>query len=428
LAHHGQSHAIVENSNGLLRSLINLNKTFAKEDSWAEVFHIALLQLNSMNRSFMVLEHGQSKRLITSPFALAYGHDPALDISKLLGPQIRDKSVKERQDYITYIQKIVNDYNVKAREDLEAKDSERTVVCAVGTFVLLRRLPTDKNNTSYLSNVYRVVDRLNRKVTISAVFGKRSVFDVWIGHLKPLSNSFVLQYLPKDLQTALGGTMSLSGRELPFELESRIAKPPPKRVTRAMVRQGNKNELVLADDESSFSSSSSTNTFSDGTTSSHAPFLMPAIDMTALQQSAAIHTGPLEEEIKDAIPETFVPRTEIGVPRNTSMQRTKNSSHLVSRDVPTSDFSKIAKPLHVPSSVLRDHETPRLKRSPGSKFKRLLAIRKAYALRQKSAETPAKLVVSPLVSPPVVSQTSMMIAKGHRGARIRKPVNRYSPS
>jgi hypothetical protein len=258
LPNHPESHALIENANGLLRKLLLINMKYAYSKQWTTQFYTSVQQSNAMTRKYQVRVNGEIKTISSSPYAIAYGYDPNFDLAIVLGlgsldVQARNRKVKDIHSAIAFF----NATETERRMQLDTHFEKNTQIVP-DAFVLMKRQPYDKNQSIYINNIFKVIERRGRQVLISSVFGNRSVFPIYIGFLKPFVNAELLKYLPPELRLALSGPIDITheklrphpdmdmepGPKVPFELKSTLTVPFPTRLTRLQRARGEGSMLA----------------------------------------------------------------------------------------------------------------------------------------------------------------------------------------
>ena len=222
LSRHSESQALCERANLLLRQLIMINCRYYKTKNWVKMLPIALRQFNSLVKSYFGFAKGKIQTIRTTPLSLAFLEDRSMTLEDLLGnpPVDHATKLKWKSDVLDAMQKYEETRHERQKQlDDQFKSHQRIVP---GSHVLIRRFSRyKKRNHTYTKNIFKVLERHNRKLVVSSVFGRPQVLSVYIGNVKLFQDDVLLQFLSPELCLALGAGIKLDAdRQLPFELES----------------------------------------------------------------------------------------------------------------------------------------------------------------------------------------------------------------
>ena len=239
LANNETSHSVIESLNNQLRISLNANLRSVKDYSWVDCLPMANFALNSMQRTYRILEIKDGKEVArtvkTSATHIAFGFDSMANIDRLLGPTTREnpRRLEVLRKIHTGLQRhFKREAALQLKRDRRFAKRQRILP---GQFVLVKRIPRNKHKSYYINNIYIVKERFFREILIQSIFGDLSIHRVYIKHVKLFKNSELLKYLPPKLRKLYGGYVDLKSgsREIPFELRSTLSDLPRTRITRA---------------------------------------------------------------------------------------------------------------------------------------------------------------------------------------------------
>ena len=228
LPSHSQSNALVENSIKQLRRLLRINMRFLNTNDWVSVLPIVTRQLNHNFRRFYFLDSfNRVKSLWTSPINLAYGVSLRLTNREMFGDSFAEVSQPQRLAWRKQISSAIEKFNLSKLAISQERDRAFRVKAKIvpGTLVLLRNHGRyEKSEAARRPNIYTVVSRDDKRMTLSPMFGldpdeKKPLITRYVGDGIPFAQNELLQYLPREFQEGLGVIRPLKpAKEIPWQL------------------------------------------------------------------------------------------------------------------------------------------------------------------------------------------------------------------
>ena len=260
LSNQPTAHGVIENSNKLLRTCLQLcSESFELE--WAKIFDLGVLVFNTIDRTYGKDMNGKGG-FISNPYKLIFGLDCDITNYKF------GKSILKSKEYFKIRDKLVKriaDCNRKRLQaHLKAEKDFKSDKFQPGDFILVRLQPKDKNKIRYRRNIFRVIERFNRRVTCQGLFGNKERRVIHVNECKAFVFDERLRNIPEYFQTLFGpSTAPISNTEVPSYLEPQ-EKPEMIMTKNAYMNWSLGNKVALSDDRNVSSFQTFTNsTFKD---------------------------------------------------------------------------------------------------------------------------------------------------------------------
>ena len=216
--------SLVERGVQSMRSLFRLIMRFRKTTSWLNAFPYVTRAINYCYRRYYIIQDNKIKSIWTNPLQLAYNIEARLRLKDLLGDREQPLSLTAQREWkkrLTEAMGAFEDNKQELQRQLDAKEDD---VITTNSIVLIKHTRREKRRTAtFYKNLYKVVSRKHRKVVVKPLFGdpklRSTLYDVYVGHLVPFSQSELLRHLPPKYQVALGANVPLKPQfELPEQL------------------------------------------------------------------------------------------------------------------------------------------------------------------------------------------------------------------
>ena len=248
---HSQSNSPCELSNRIMRRCLQRLMLMHNEDNWTKVFHAAKLIQNTLIRTYA---RGTDKSFKMSAMQLVTGVDPESYLDAESASSTFDVATLIRTRAV--VQQMLNKHYQRRQGDLAAKDADfkdEQQQLRQGALVLVRRQPENKLMPAFRPEIYRVLERRHRNVTITSVTTKKpQILRAAISTVKKLYYSDLIRLLSPEMQKLVGNYMP-DGRPVSV-IHSVDRYKPTARRTRAQQR---KTSVRAADVSSSSSSGGS---------------------------------------------------------------------------------------------------------------------------------------------------------------------------
>ena len=222
------SAGFIERQNLIYRTLSKVHMFAMKTKNWCEVHSLVVRSMNELPRRHFRLDNEKVSQFYASPIMMAFSEDSSQTMDSIWNHP--DLSAAERKSWRNDTFEAIRRYDLSQREKQEEEDAKAREKYKIGPdqIVLLRKFSRLQKQeiTYYVRNLYRVISRKDRSITITSVYGDPpQVLTVNVDHVRPVTDTRILDLLPDNLKLLLGYNLPLEeGGELPFELRSELPK------------------------------------------------------------------------------------------------------------------------------------------------------------------------------------------------------------
>ena len=195
LSYSSAANGIVEASNAVLRKAIQKCMLAMKCSSWVEVLPYALLLVNQSIRTYMPGTPHEKK---CSPAQLVFGipDNDAFQHIKERNEPLHTSLLQARDE----LQENLHQYHEGRRAALAQADAAHVDDMKPGTLVFVKNLPPTKMHFAWRNDVFRILARNNRKITVFGLFRNHSPFNVNVKYCKPFKSSHLLDLINTPLR------------------------------------------------------------------------------------------------------------------------------------------------------------------------------------------------------------------------------------
>ena len=252
--------SIVESSLRTFRQLIKINRTYHNADKkfWPKYVTMTMRQINTLQRKFYIFQKGPEgkenviKTVYTTSMILAYGQDPELELHTLLGSPA-NVDLEQKKEWVAKITLALQE-SCETKEEIQRRVDaayENKMRVRTGDLAVVQyhgRYP--KAERKMKLNIYRVLSRNKRKVTLVNVYGPETeIIEVYSGHVFPYQRSALLNTLPTEIRLALGAPLEIKpANELPLEMQTHFSSSdlkPRKRTRKRVVKIQSRDGSIL---------------------------------------------------------------------------------------------------------------------------------------------------------------------------------------
>ena len=261
-----QSGSIVERSIQVLRVAFRIVQKARKCESWMEAYPAVCMIINTNYRRYYMIKDGRIQSLWTSPNQLAYNKDDRFQLKDIWGDRLTPLALKYKQKWKKDFQEACNAFNDNRAELQRILDEEHDSKIQKKDLVVLKRTRAEERKKStFYQNIYKVVGRKNRKVTLKALYGSPAeqlqLRDVFVGHIEKFAQDPLVRHLPPIFQKGLGYKVPLkASNDLPEQLwdfsDTQLGWSK-KAIEKNLAKMVKKKEIILESDSSTDSESDS---------------------------------------------------------------------------------------------------------------------------------------------------------------------------